>query len=137
MNGLGFSMLSISHYIRTVLAFLYLYPSLCVADLGVEDPTRPVYAQPASAQLNGEDAELEDDSLSEIPPLNQLVFSKTRQIAMFGDVFVRKGDETSFGRVVDIRKDRVILDVEGSRQDILFLLDDIADKDALAAPATN
>lgn len=91
-----------------------------LADLGVEDPTRPVYEQSKSFVS----AEMADAALLDaddaIPELTQLIFSSERQLAMFGDILVRAGDSTAFGTIIAIKKDRVLVQTETEIKEVVF-----------------
>lgn len=82
------------------------------AEITINDPTQPVYRQGFTGKSDFKNTD-QGEKAREIPPLVQLLYSKSRQIAMFGDEFFRPGDETAFGRIVSIEKDRVMLEHDG------------------------
>ena len=97
-----------------------------IAQVKVGDPTRPVYAAGGGETGSGSSESL--DGKTEIPPLVQLVYSKSRQIAMFGDEFVRAGDESAFGRILKIERDRVIIENDDGIVDVLLYGDPDVDE---------
>jgi len=121
-----FSLHKIALGYRVAACGFILFSSGVLADLGVSDPTRPIYEQPIESRIAEDGEEAEEVTIdSTIPPLSQLIFSKRRQVAIFGDLIVRAGDETDFGKVVAIRKDRVLIEIDGQVQEVVFSLDDL------------
>lgn len=80
--------------------------------LVINDPTQPVYRKAHSPTAKTASSRVEEE-INEIPPLVQLIYSKSRKVAVFGDEFYRPGDITRFGTVVAIEKDRVLLENDG------------------------
>ncbi len=93
---------------------------MCVAGLGIEDPTKPVYM--TNNISVGEDVSIEEiiNPISAIPPLNQLIYSVKRKVAVFGDTIVMSGDITDFGKIIEIQKDRVIVQSDGQIMEVVF-----------------
>ncbi|HBF07038.1 MAG TPA: hypothetical protein DDW29_02215 [Gammaproteobacteria bacterium] len=99
-----------------------LFAGTSMADLGVEDPTRPVYMskQIKTTGKPGE-AEIDKEKRASIPVLTQLIYAPSRKIAVFGDTFLNIGESAEFGEVIDIQKDRVLVKpLEGEIKEIIF-----------------
>ena len=86
----------------------------------LNDPTRPVYEQNSSLTGMGLLGQIKTLETIEIPVLTQLIYSKTRQVAFFGDVIVRAGDTTDFGIIKSIKKDRVLIEQAGIVAEVVF-----------------
>jgi len=132
MDGLEFKAMKLKWlWLMMAGAVACLTPSLGLADLTINDPTRPVYKQSVEIQrgLNGIALEPQQQ-MQEIPPLTQLLFSKSRKIAFFGELLVRAGDITDFGTVLEIKADRVFVRAGDTVQEVLFFDDDKQNKES-------
>lgn len=90
------------------------------AEIAISDPTQPIYRQGFVGSSSEVRSAASDEASREVPHLVQLIYSKSRKIAMFGDEFFRPGDEAPFGKIVSIEKDRVILEHDGIIEDVLL-----------------